>query len=521
MKVYPLVARLGCWIFSVLFLISCSVSAPGANRSPTVLPEYWPTSAWRTSSPEQQGMDSAKLVAMLTEIQDKHYPIHGLLIIRNDYLVLEMYTPPFQATSRHYIASATKSFISALIGIAIEKGEISGLNARVLDFFPGRTFANLDPRKQEIKLEDLLTMSSGLDWPTQGLYEPLGAQLQVASDGVQFMLDRSMANQPGAQFNYNTGGSLLLSAVLSQATGMSALEYAQRNLFAPLGISDVLWASDPQGITQGGAGLELMPRDMAKFGYLYLKDGVWDGQAIIPSQWVKTSTAAHIKTGYILDLEYGDHWWVHPSGIYHARGYGGQRIFVVPDQQMVVVFVSGFSGDDMEYVPDSLLNTYIIPAASSKAALPPNPKQAGLLAAQVQSLAESKPKPIHSLPPITKQISGKMYDIEPNSVGISRMGWTFSGTQAWGDVAFAGGNPQRLSVGLDDVYRETIICPPGSPTITYYSKGTWVSDDTFIMYGMRNGAGVQLKIVFKENGLELNIYTGGPVETVSGTSQPN
>ncbi len=521
MKVYPLVTRLGCWIFSVLFLASCSVSAPGANGTPTALPEYWPTSAWRTSSPEQQGMDPVKLVAMLAEIQDKHYPIHGLLIIRNGYLVLEMYTPPFDAASRHYIASATKSFTSALIGIAMENGAIRGLDAHLLDFFPGRTFANPDPRKQKIELEHLLTMSSGLDWPTQGLYERLGGQLQAASDGVQLMLDRPMANQPGAHFNYNTGGSLLLSTVLSQATGMSALEYAQQNLFSPLGISDILWASDPQGISQGGGGLELVPRDMAKFGYLYLKGGVWDGQIIIPSQWVKTSTAVHIKTGYVLDLDYGYHWWVHPSGVYHARGYGGQRIFVLPDQQMVVVFVSGFSGEDMEYVPDALLSTYIIPAARSEVALPPNPKQAALLAAQVQALEVPKPKPIHSLPPIAKRISGQMYRIEPNSLGISSMSWTFSDTQAWAAVAFGEGSPQQLNIGLDDVYQETIIRPPGSPTITYHSKGTWVSDDTFILYGMRNGASVQMKIVFEEKGLELNIYTGGPVETISGTLQPD
>ena len=485
------------------------------------MPEYWPTSVWRTSSPEQQGMDSAKLGAMLTEILDKHYHIHGLVIIRNGYLVLEMYTPPFQATSRHYIASATKSFTSALIGVAIDKGAISGLDARLLDFFPGRTFANPDPCKQEITLEQLLTMSSGLYWPTQGLYELFGGQLQVASDGVQLMLDRPVASLPGAQFNYNTGSSLLLSAVLSQATGMSALEYAQQNLFSPLGISDVNWAAYPQGITQGGSGLELVPRDMAKFGYLYLKDGVWDGQAIIPSQWVKTSTAALIKTGYVLDLEYGYHWWVHPSGVYHARGYGGQRIFVLPDQQMVVVFLGGFSGEDMEYVPDSLLNTYIIPAAESESALPPNPEQASLLAANVQALAEPKPKPIRPLPPIAKQISGQMFDIEPNSLGISSMGWTFSDTQASGDVAFGEGSSQKLDIGLDDVYQETIIRPPGSPTITYDSKGTWVSDETFILYAMRNGAGVEMKIVFKEKGLELNIYTGGAVETVSGTLQPD
>src|SRR5512146_2174664 len=131
MNVYSLFARLDCWICIALFLISCSLSAPAANVSPTALQEYWPTSAWRTSSPEQQGMDSAKLAAMLTEIQDKHYPIHGLVIIRNGYLVLEMYTPPFQATSRHYIASATKSFTSALIGVAIEQGYLNGVDARL------------------------------------------------------------------------------------------------------------------------------------------------------------------------------------------------------------------------------------------------------------------------------------------------------------------------------------------------------------------------------------------------------
>ena len=122
---------------------------------------------------------------------------------------------------------------------------------------------------------------------------------------------------------------------------------------------------------------------------------------------------------------------------------------------------------------------------------------------------------------VAKRISGQVYDIEPNSLGISSMGWTFSDKQAWGNVAFGEGSSQRLDIGLDDVYQETVIRPPGSPTITYYSKGTWVSDDTFILYGMRNGASVQLKIVFKEKGLELNIYTGGAVETVSGSLQPH
>jgi hypothetical protein len=146
---------------------------------------------------------------------------------------------------------------------------------------------------------------------------------------------------------------------------------------------------------------------------------------------------------------------------------------------------------------------------------------ASLLADQVQALAEPNPKPVRPLPPLAKRISGQRYAIEPNSAGFSFMSWTFSGTQAWGEVAFAGGSPQRLDLGLDDVYRETIVCPPGSPAITYHSKGTWVSEDTFVLYGMRNGAGIQMKIIFKENGLELNLYSGGPVETVSGTLQPD
>jgi CubicO group peptidase (beta-lactamase class C family) len=171
--------------------------------------------------------------------------------------------------------------------------------------------------------------------------ELLGDRLQAAQDEVQFVLDRPMTVEPGTRFNYNTGGTQLLAAIIAQATGQSALEYAQEHLFAPLGITNVQWWADPSGITEGGSGLELAPRDMAKFGYLYLKGGIWEGKSLIPAEWVKTSTQAHIKTGY-LDLVYGYQWWVHPSGVYQARGFGGQRIFVLPEQQMVVVFVRDF-----------------------------------------------------------------------------------------------------------------------------------------------------------------------------------
>ena len=144
MKPHHFLTYLGVWLWVALSLNSCNFLPP----TPTKAPEYWPTSGWRTTTPEQQGMDAAKLAEMLTEIQDKAYPIHGLVVIRNGYLVLEMYTSPFQAESRHYIASATKSFTSALIGIAVQQGKISRLDAHVEDYFPGRKFENPDARKQ-------------------------------------------------------------------------------------------------------------------------------------------------------------------------------------------------------------------------------------------------------------------------------------------------------------------------------------------------------------------------------------
>ncbi len=168
------------------------------------------------------------------------------------------------------MSSATKSITGTLIGIAIDKGLIDSVDHKLLDFFPDRTFANVDTQKQSITLRHVLSMSSGLDWPHNGLNEYLEPGMEASKDWVQFVLDRPMAAAPGSVFVYNSGGSHLLSAVIQKATGMSALDFAQKHLFAPLGITNVTWATDPQGINFGAANLAMSPRDMAKLGYLYL-----------------------------------------------------------------------------------------------------------------------------------------------------------------------------------------------------------------------------------------------------------
>ena len=165
---------------------------------------------------------------------------------------------------------------------------------------------------------------------------------------------------------------------------MSALAFAEEHLFGPLGISDVVWPSNPQGITIGWGELRMRPHDMAKIGHLYLNEGQWDGKQIVPSAWVKASTRKHISA--TLQDGYGYQWWVADNSVYMALGYAGQFIFVIPEQALVVAFTSDLEERDF-YVPQTLLNDFVIPAAESSTALPANPDGAALLKSRTKALA--------------------------------------------------------------------------------------------------------------------------------------
>ena len=317
--------------------------------------DYWPTKAWRTSSPEEQGMDSEKLAQMLDAIQEQKLGFHGLLVIRNGYIVSETYFGSYQQDTRHELYSVTKSFVATLIGIALDKGYIEGIDQRILDFFPDRAFANLDSQKEEMTLEDVLTMRTGLDW--QEGNAAYGA-MYSSPDWVKFMLDKPMILPAGSQFNYCSGCSHLLSAILQQTTGMNTGDFAEQTLFKPLGISNVKWDRDETGIPIGGWGLQITPRDMAKLGYLYLQNGQWDGEQIVSSQWVENATQTHTETDS--DLGYGYQWWTYPSlAAYTALGLYGQTIFVVPEVDLVIVTTAEMDNHDEIF---QLIEQYILPA---------------------------------------------------------------------------------------------------------------------------------------------------------------
>jgi parallel beta-helix repeat protein len=332
------------------------------------IPDYWPTNGWRRSSPEMQGMSSAKLNDMMQYVRQQSIGIDSVVVVRNGYVVFEEYPRPrlYGPESLHPLYSVTKSFSSALIGIAIKQGFIDGVQHKMLDFFPNRTFANVDSLKEAITLEHVLTMTSGLPWD-EWTY-PYGdsrndvRRIMTNPDPVQFVLDRPMSSTPGTTWVYNSGGSHLLSAIINETTGADIEAFARENLFDPLGISNLFWGKDPfQRLSWGSMGLSLTPLDMAKFGFLYLNNGTWEGQQIIPAEWVTESTRPHFSLDQ--SWQYGYQWWISPAyNVYVARGYMGQNIIVSPDYNMVVVFTGSYTyGQE----GTQLFYDYILPAVGS------------------------------------------------------------------------------------------------------------------------------------------------------------
>ena len=373
------------WIF-LLILVSCSslrtatTSAVPISTDVTALADGWPITA-----PEKQGMDSEVLTAMLAEVEEQAYAVDSVTIIRNGYLVLDASVYPYSTSEQHIIHSCTKSIVSALIGIAIAEGFIASADIPVLALFPDRDVANVNQRKEQITLEHLLTMTSGLDCQDSYLYRWAGLnQMRASTDWVQYVLDLPMVAPPGTRFEYCNGASFLLSAIISEKTDMSAHEFADQHLFGPLGISDVTWPTNPAGINIGWGELRMLPHDMAKIGYLYLNNGSWEGKQVVPAEWIATSSAEYISA--TLEDGYGYQWWVTDSGYYLSLGYAGQFIYVVPERDLVAVFTSDLEERDFN-TPQNLLDEYIIPAAVAAGPLPENPHGIAELNTVVDRLA--------------------------------------------------------------------------------------------------------------------------------------
>jgi len=452
------------------------LSSPPLFATASAQFDYWPTHGWRTTSPEEQGMNSDILVDMIQTIRDQELNVDSITIIRNGFVVMDSYFYPFPDNTKHNMRSASKSVMSILIGIAIEKEYIRDVNQPALSFFPDKTIANMDENKKKITVENLLTMTTGLGCidgyrhKNKGLYE-----MRRSSDWAQYVLDLPMTEAPGDRFEYCSGATYLLSAILQKTTGMRSLDFARKYMFAPLGITDASWQNNPQGIDYGYDQLLLTPRDMAKIGWLYLNKGVWDGSQVVSSAWVIDSTREHVEAGTISD-HYGYQWWI-DEGYYMAVGSGGQFIFISPKESIVAVFTSAAPMLEKFLKVKSLFKSHILASAVSFHPLPFNlSDQKRLDELLVTVRTPPAKRPLSPMPKISKTVSGRTYVFGTNQLGLESLTLTFPPNS---DVALMKqvfwGKARKLSVGLDNVFRIT-----KANGRIYAYKGTWQDDNVFI-----------------------------------------
>lgn len=432
-------------IIASLLLLLCLIACSSIGGSSEAAP-------FPTSTPEEQGIDSQALLDTLDFIKDNYKNIHSLLMLRHGKLVMEVYFPPYTAQDKQNLFSATKSFVSALVGIAIQEGSIPGVDQKVVDYFPEVAVQNMDEQKKNIRIGDLLNMSGGLAADDPKMFE--------SPDFVAFTLNQPMQSNPGAVFNYNSGESHLLAAIVHKTTGKTTFDYAQEKLFKPLGIRDVYWATDASGETMGNQGLMLTPRDMAKFGLMYLQKGQWEGQQIVPAEWVSTTFQTN-SNGYAYQ------WWQFPYG-FTAYGYGAQIIYVVPEKDLVVVSTGAFATFQGDTGLDAPIK--LIEAVKSDQPLPASPT-AQQLRERINSIENPAAKEVPDLPDIASTVNGRTFRLNENDLGWQTVRFDFDGDQAWLTVASTSlPKEQKFEIGLDGLYRMTRVEGIDKPAVPKPTK---------------------------------------------------
>jgi len=369
-------------LLSVLLCLVLVLSCSPAHKYR--IPEQT-NDGWQTASLNEVGIDENALRSLIDGIdRGKYENIHSILIVKDGKLVFEEYfsgytwsyehpehkgaLTDFGIDTTHNLASVTKSVTSALVGIAMDHGFIQGVDEKVFDFFP--EYADLsDERKDRITLEHLLTMTSGLEWnemaiPYSNRNNDL-IQLFWVLDPIEYILAKDAINEPGTKWYYSGGCTNLLGEVIREATGLRMDDFAEKHLFAPLGITNYEWDHINAEMIHASGNLRLRPRDMAKLGYLFLNGGIWEGERIVSQEWVEESTKKHVTRSP--SVGYGYQWWLltyrmdsETVDAFHADGWGGQRIIVFPSLGMVVVFTGGnYVGAEPS---NDIISRHILPA---------------------------------------------------------------------------------------------------------------------------------------------------------------
>ena len=375
-------------LVGALFLMACTTNSPITPPAETSAVKSWPGENWQLSTPEQEGLDAQAIRMLDAEFRTgNHGYVDSMLIVRNGRLAFESYYEndyaaanadlvtgesgpwnyydvnwhPFRdGTELHTIQSSTKSFMSALVGIAIDRGDLPGVDAKLGNLLPHREISDRD--KFDITLDNVLTMRPGFEWEEDVSYwDPRNDAIKVEStkDWVGYLLKKPLAFEQGTTYKYNSTNTQLMSEIVSTATGRALNDYAEEFLFDPIGIKQYFWKDAPEGFKDVAGGLYFTPRDFARFGLLFARFGEWNGKQIVSENWVTRSAYPAVADvspddpGF--NVGYGYQWWIFADGsdgkpaMYGSWGWGGQFALVVPELDLVGVFTGWNVYADVEY----------------------------------------------------------------------------------------------------------------------------------------------------------------------------
>ncbi|HZG66924.1 MAG TPA: serine hydrolase [Herpetosiphonaceae bacterium] len=423
-------------------------------------------------TPEAQGIPSSAILAFVDAAEEQNVELHSLMLLRNEHVVAEGWWAPYRPDSPHMLFSLSKSFTSTALGLAVAEGRLK-LDDPVLSFFPDDAPAEVSENLAAMRVRHLLSMSTG---HVEDTINVLARREEV--NWVRAFLSRPVEHEPGTHFLYNSGATYILSAILQHLTGITLLDYLRPRLLDPLGIEEATWESSPQGINTGGWGLSIKTEGIARFGQLYLQQGMWQGRQIVPQTWVAEATACQVSNGSNPDSDweqgYGYQFWRCRHGAYRGDGAFGQFCVVMPEQD-VVLAITGGQGDMQAVL--NLVWEHLLPAMGPRPLSEDRATQDEL----VRRLADL------SLPivqgqdssQLAEKVSGRAFAFEDNEQQAETISFDFGGDGCSIAIRNHSGS-HRIACGSGTWLEGTTSYDDGVSRPAA-ATGAWTADDTYVI----------------------------------------
>lgn len=480
------------------------------------------------TSPEAVGVNARAILDFLSGLEHVNAQLHSLMIVKQGKVIAEGWWSPYRADLKHTLYSLSKSFTSTAIGLAVAEGRLS-VHDQVISFFKEQQPAHISSNLAAMRVRDLLSMTTGHSTDTLPRFRDT-----TITDWVKDFLAQPVTHQPGTHFLYNSGATYMLSAIIQKITGHTLLDYLTPRLFAPLGIEDMDWEVDPKGICVGGWGLRLKTEDIAKFGQLYLQEGTWNGKQIIPRNWIKEATLAHImQAGKEEDREkndwlqgYGYQFWRCQHNAYRGDGAYGQYCIVLPDSDMVIAITS--ETPNMQVVLDQVWKYLVVPTSTEKMATETASQK--LVNQRLKDLSLPLPKGLVTSKSSFK-IHKKQYLLQENNLGISAISFD---TSVANTIAFtvadrkgthvvkAGINawiPGKSRIEMDWLKLIPAVIP-NDPELAIVSTVHWTNAQSLEWYIRFVDTAHYAKFVLSFTGKEIKISAHKSVSLMSGELKP-